>query len=128
MLDPRDVTPEVFATEAARLGANELASRRLLSAIMGRGVHDPDVWGRNFQVPRRLSDAIGPLPRLELDAEVVSPRDGFRKLRFRTHDDLAVETVLIPLKKPGAYSVCLSSQVGCVMGCVFCATARMTSR
>jgi 23S rRNA (adenine2503-C2)-methyltransferase len=39
-----------------------------------------------------------------------------------------VETVLIPLKKPGAVSVCLSSQVGCVMGCVFCATARMLQR
>jgi 23S rRNA (adenine2503-C2)-methyltransferase len=41
---------------------------------------------------------------------------------------MALETVLIPLHKPGAVSLCLSSQVGCVMGCVFCATARMTSR
>ena len=41
---------------------------------------------------------------------------------------MAVETVLIPLHKPGAVSVCLSSQVGCAMGCVFCATARMTQR
>jgi 23S rRNA (adenine2503-C2)-methyltransferase len=39
-----------------------------------------------------------------------------------------VETVLIPLQKPGAVSVCLSSQVGCAMGCVFCATARMPAR
>ena len=29
------------------------------------------------------------------------------------------------LHKPGAVSICLSSQVGCVMGCQFCATARM---
>ena len=36
--------------------------------------------------------------------------------------------MLIPLHKPGAVSVCLSSQVGCAMGCVFCATARMTAR
>ena len=36
--------------------------------------------------------------------------------------------MLIPLHKPGAVSVCLSSQVGCAMGCVFCATARMTRR
>ena len=47
---------------------------------------------------------------------------------FRTQDGLAVETVLIPLHKPGAVSVCLSSQVGCPMGCVFCATARMAQR
>ena len=36
--------------------------------------------------------------------------------------------MLIPLHKPGAVSVCLSSQVGCPMGCVFCATARMARR
>ena len=39
-----------------------------------------------------------------------------------------METVLIPLHKPGAVSVCLSSQVGCAMACAFCATARMTTR
>ena len=54
--------------------------------------------------------------------------DGFQKLLFRTHDGLPLETVLIPLHKPGAVSVCLSSQVGCAMGCVFCATARMPAR
>jgi 23S rRNA (adenine2503-C2)-methyltransferase len=65
---------------------------------------------------------------LTLDGALTSPRDGFQKLRFRTGDGLAVETVLIPLAKPGAVSVCLSSQVGCAMGCVFCATARMAAR
>ena len=54
--------------------------------------------------------------------------DGFQKLLFRTHEGYPVETVLIPLHKPGAISVCLSSQVGCPMGCVFCATARMAVR
>ena len=48
--------------------------------------------------------------------------DGLRK------HGLAVETVLIPLHKPGAVSVCLSSQVGCAMACAFCATARMPTR
>ena len=40
----------------------------------------------------------------------------------------SVETVIIPLHKPGAVSLCLSSQVGCAMGCQFCATARMPRR
>ena len=128
MLDPRDQSPSPFLTEARRLGADNLAVRRLLSAILGRGIHDPAAWGRSFQVPRRLSDAIGTLPRLRLDRVVTSARDGFQKLRFLTADDLALETVLIPLHRPGAVSVCLSSQVGCAMGCTFCATARMPSR
>ena len=56
------------------------------------------IWGRDFQVPRRLRDAIVfPLPRLHLERSATSPIDGFQKLLFRTGDGLAVETVLIPL-------------------------------
>jgi 23S rRNA (adenine2503-C2)-methyltransferase len=65
---------------------------------------------------------------LTLEQHHSSPTDGFQKLLFRTADGLALETVLIPLEKPGSVTLCLSSQVGCVMGCVFCATARMTKR
>jgi 23S rRNA (adenine2503-C2)-methyltransferase len=128
VIDPRDVVPAEFTRVAAARGVPPETVRRLLSAILIRGEHDPATWGREYQVPRRMYEAIGALPRLDLETSVVSPQDGFRKLRFRTADDLAVETVIIPLKKPGAVSVCLSSQVGCVMGCRFCATARMTNR
>jgi 23S rRNA (adenine2503-C2)-methyltransferase len=82
-----------------------------------------------LQVPRALRDAIvAPLPRLALEHSLTSALDGFQKLLFRTQDGLPIESVLIPLHKPGAVSVCLSSQVGCPMGCVFCATARMPRR
>jgi 23S rRNA (adenine2503-C2)-methyltransferase len=128
VIDPRDMAPSEFLHRAEALGVRAMTARRLLSAIFSRGVHDPAVWGKEFQVPRRLQDAIGPLPRLELETSVVSPCDGFRKLRFRTADGLAVETVVIPLHRPGAVSLCLSSQVGCAMGCRFCATARMPRR
>jgi 23S rRNA (adenine2503-C2)-methyltransferase len=127
VFDPRDhALSETWALARAS-GANDLAVRRLLAAILGHGIDDPGIWGRSFQVPRRLSDLIT-LPRLGLDRVARSPRDGFEKLRFTTADQLAVETVLIPLQKPGAVSVCLSSQVGCAMGCLFCATARMPRR
>ena len=129
MLDPRDLAPDAFAARALDLGAHELSIRKLIAACVGRGIHDPAVWGREFQVPRRLRESIVfPLPRLELERSITSPVDGFQKLLFRTRDGLAVETVLIPLHKPGAVSICLSSQVGCPMGCVFCATARMAQR
>jgi 23S rRNA (adenine2503-C2)-methyltransferase len=129
VLDPRNLAPEIFATRARELGAHDLSIRRLIAATVGQGIHDPLIWGREFQVPKRLRDAIAfPLPRLVLERSITSPVDGFQKLLFRTYEGLAVETVLIPLHKPGAVSVCLSSQVGCPMGCVFCATARMTQR
>ncbi len=126
--DPRDQTPEAFLAWATSLGYTELSARRLLSAVMDRGVLDPPRWGREFQVPRRMTDAWPALPRLTLERTVVSSCDGFQKLLFRTPDGLKIETVLIPLHKPGAVSICLSSQVGCAMGCAFCATARMTTR
>ncbi len=128
MFDPRDHALSATWEVARRAGANDLAVRRLLTAILGRGIDDPAIWGRSFQVPRRLGDVVGLLPRLHLDCLLTSERDGFQKMRFLTHDGRAVETVLIPLQKPGAVSVCLSSQVGCAMGCVFCATARMSGR
>jgi 23S rRNA (adenine2503-C2)-methyltransferase len=129
VFDPRDLAPEEFARRARNDSASERSIRRLVVAVVGHGINDPALWGRDFQVPRRLRDSITfPLPRLMLERSITSPVDGFQKLLFRTHDGLALETVLIPLHKPGAVSVCLSSQVGCPMGCVFCATARMTQR
>ena len=129
VLDPRDMTPLAFQDRARALGAHDLSIRRLLSAVIGRGIHDRAEWGRHFQVPLRLREAIrDPMPRLVRENLATSSVDGFQKLLFRTADGLAVETVLIPLHKPGAVSVCMSSQVGCAMGCVFCATARMPRR
>jgi 23S rRNA (adenine2503-C2)-methyltransferase len=126
--DPRDQTPEKFMAYARSFGTDAATVRRLYSAVLGHGEHEPAVWGRSYGVPKRLGEAIGPLPRLALDAVQTSSRDGFQKLRFLTGDGLAVETVLIPLHKPGALSVCLSCQVGCPMACAFCATARMPAR
>jgi 23S rRNA (adenine2503-C2)-methyltransferase len=123
------MAPDAFQARARAFGALDRSIRRLLAAVVGRGIHDGATWGRQFQVPRRLREAIrDPLPRLELERWETSEVDGFQKLLFRTADGLAVEAVLIPLHKPGAVSVCLSSQVGCAMGCVFCATARMPRR
>jgi 23S rRNA (adenine2503-C2)-methyltransferase len=45
------------------------------------------------------------------------------KILFRLHDGLAIETVLMQYKD--RYTVCISTQVGCAMGCVFCATGQM---
>jgi 23S rRNA (adenine2503-C2)-methyltransferase len=128
-LDPRDSDPDKFSALARATGAEDRSIRRLVVATVGRGIDDPLIWGRDFQVPRRLRECIVfPLPRLKLERSITSPVDGFQKLLFRTRDGLAVETVLIPLQKPGAVSICLSSQVGCPMACVFCATARMKER
>jgi 23S rRNA (adenine2503-C2)-methyltransferase len=72
--------------------------------------------------------AAGWVPRLEVESEQASQLDPFVKYALRTADGELVETVRIPLEREGRYSVCVSSQVGCALGCVFCATGRMGLR
>ena len=130
MWDPRDQAPSRFLAQVRAAGFPDAVARRWTSAVIGHDVLDPRRWTADFTVPRRLVElaAPEPWPRLALEAHIRSAEDGFEKLRFRTGDGLAVETVLIPLHKAGAVSVCLSSQVGCPMACAFCATARMPTR
>ena len=127
-LDPRDLEPLEFVARAAALGPPESAARRLMARVVGCGLYSLSELNQRHQVPRVLCDAMGNLPRLRLVGSVTSSRDRFRKLAFATADGLVLETVLIPLEKSAAVSVCLSSQVGCPMGCSFCATARMRDR
>lgn len=74
---------------------------------------------------REAAVAGGRIPRLEITAERRSKIDPFVKYALRTADGHVVETVRIPLEAAGRYSVCVSSQVGCALGCTFCATGRM---
>jgi len=62
---------------------------------------------------------------LEIVERATDPSDGFVKYLFRLHDGALVEAVRIPLQAPGRFTVCLSSQAGCAMGCTFCATGRL---
>ncbi len=46
--------------------------------------------------------------------------DGTQKFLFQTEDEGLIETVLIPDER--RYTICISSQLGCAMGCKFCNT------
>ncbi|MEW6328474.1 MAG: 23S rRNA (adenine(2503)-C(2))-methyltransferase RlmN [Thermodesulfobacteriota bacterium] len=54
--------------------------------------------------------------------EIERSQDGTRKFLFALSDGNHIESVLIPEK--GHYTLCLSSQVGCAMGCRFCLTGK----
>ena len=85
-------------------------------------------WSEATELPqdlRRLLDQRFPLPRLQRQTLQVSA-DGTRKYLWRLADGEAMESVLIPT---GARrTLCISSQAGCALGCVFCATGRMGFR
>jgi 23S rRNA (adenine2503-C2)-methyltransferase len=60
------------------------------------------------------------ISRLQTE-RIETSRDGTQKFLFRLTDGNHIETVLIPEKNH--YTLCISSQVGCAMGCKFCLTA-----
>ncbi len=77
-------------------------------------------------LPTSLRSALTervPFSSLELVTESLS-RDGTLKVLFRTQDGHPVEAVLMRFRD-GRRSVCVSSQSGCPLTCVFCATGQM---
>lgn len=91
------------------------------------------VYRQGVRSPREMSDLPAAL-RERLAAEVIAEElttcsefhsaDGLtRKYLLGLADGCRVETVLMLFR--GRATACVSSQVGCAMGCVFCATAQM---
>ncbi len=77
-------------------------------------------------IARDTRARLGELARMEtltIDA-VQRARDGTRKLRLRTTDGHAIESVLIPNEGRGL-TQCISSMIGCSLTCRFCATATL---
>jgi 23S rRNA (adenine2503-C2)-methyltransferase len=86
---------------------------------------DPD-----FVPPLRrwLTQHLGDGRRFFIDAPTetadIASTDGLtRKFLIRLADGQTIETVLMGF--PGRHTACLSTQAGCAMGCVFCATGQM---
>ncbi|HET9386889.1 MAG TPA: 23S rRNA (adenine(2503)-C(2))-methyltransferase RlmN [Gemmatimonadales bacterium] len=76
--------------------------------------------------PLRVAlDEAFPLRRLALKTHQQSV-DGTEKFLWDLGDGEAIESVLIPEGK--RRTLCISSQAGCALGCVFCATGRMGFR
>jgi 23S rRNA (adenine2503-C2)-methyltransferase len=119
---PDDLTA---ALAARGVEASLPEARRLLASVLSDG--QPEAAPR---VPVRrgvlaATRALFSPARLEVMERVVDNDDGFVKFLLRSPDGALSEAVRIPLEKPGCFSVCLSSQVGCAMACDFCATGRL---
>ena len=69
---------------------------------------------------RRLLAQHFDIGRLEAE-KIETSRDGSRKYLFKLSDGKHIESVLIPERDH--YTLCVSSQVGCAQGCLFCLTA-----
>ncbi len=92
--------------------------------ILGRtadGHESLDAWRAVMRDGRADAGALPPVVRTSQEGEVV-------KFILRRPDGLETESVIIPnVGSSGRVrrTLCLSSQVGCAMGCDFCETAQM---
>jgi 23S rRNA (adenine2503-C2)-methyltransferase len=82
--------------------------------------------GADFPPPLRRWLESRPQPLLEhppVVAETPSADGWTQKFLLRLRDSQEIESVLMGF--PGRFTACLSTQAGCAMGCVFCATGQM---
>lgn len=111
--------PSEAEAALAALGAEPYRGRQLFTALWRHGladIGDLDVW------PVALRERFRDRYRLERARPVTeqAAADGTVKGLLSMSDREAVETVLLP--HPYGWSVCVSTQVGCAMGCHFCAS------
>jgi len=122
----KNQTAEGLRLRLEGVGLTASAARRIQAAVLRRGVFPGPAPG----LPAALLASVrerSEIPRLALLEKTVSPRDGFAKYLFRGAGPEPFEAVRIPLlHRPDdrKYVACVSSQVGCALGCAFCATGR----
>ena len=109
-------------------GVNPCHARALWGALHREGALD--LASRSFIPPlqRWVERSVGEGKAFFLDApeviEEIRSDDGLtRKFLLRLRDGQTIETVLMGYA--GRHTVCVSTQAGCAMGCVFCATGQM---
>jgi len=79
---------------------------------------------RMKNVPKNILEKMNEdfiIEGMKIERTLVSKKDGTRKYVFLLQDGNRIETVLMKYKT--GYSLCISSQSGCRMGCVFCASS-----
>jgi 23S rRNA (adenine2503-C2)-methyltransferase len=142
--DPVGRFPEEWQAAVAALGERAFRAKQLFRWLHQRGEFDPEKMS-DLSVPfrARLAEAGVAAPfRVE---HVHESRDGTRKLVLEAKDGARVESVIIPMtdlssdadasaapaddeeEEPGArarVTLCISTQFGCAMGCVFCASGQ----
>jgi 23S rRNA (adenine2503-C2)-methyltransferase len=104
-------------------GAGPVHECHLIRQWLGAHPLDAPCRGDPGFLPRRLRDALPAiattLAGLAAARERHAARDGSERLLVGLADGQSVESVLLPRG-----GVCVSTQVGCAVGCVFCMTGR----
>jgi 23S rRNA (adenine2503-C2)-methyltransferase len=104
------------------LGHKRFHAKQLYRWIWKRGVTD---FAGMTNLSRELRDALAGVAAVSLP-EVIKrdvSEDGTQKFVLKMGDGKLIESVFIP--DTPAQTFCVSTQVGCAMGCAFCLTGKM---
>ncbi len=107
----------------AQRGLSPVHAARVWSLLHWECAQD---WAQLEALPAKVLDTLRghfSLGVLRVEREQFSSDGHTRKMLLGLGDGRAVEAVL--MRFTGRATACLSSQVGCAMGCVFCATGQM---
>lgn len=109
-------------SELVRRGHGAFRARQIFRWIYRRGVADIQAMSNLPRELRAELDACCTVTSLQTEQRSRSA-DGTEKFLLQLQDGRHIESVFIP--DTPARTLCLSTQVGCAMGCTFCLTGRM---
>jgi 23S rRNA (adenine2503-C2)-methyltransferase len=120
--DIRELTLDELEGVAAEAGERRFRAHQIMAWLWKRGAESFDAM---LEVPAALREDLKQHFKSAPPVTVTVARsdDGTRKLLLGLGDGEQIESVIIP--SDGRATLCISTQVGCAMGCEFCATARM---
>ncbi|MEX2602174.1 MAG: 23S rRNA (adenine(2503)-C(2))-methyltransferase RlmN [Balneolaceae bacterium] len=128
--DLKSLSREELASFCSELGLQSYRHDQIFQWLYQKGVASfGEMTNLSKELRAKLSD-ISEVKRLRIDRQQESA-DGTIKFLFELDDDSGdkIESVLIPdFYTDGTINrltVCVSSQVGCIFGCSFCATGKM---
>ena len=119
MPDFKSMTPEELAAWCKDQGQPAFRGKQLFQWLH-RGVTSTQEMTDLPKAFRAILDQAGGVRFPTVARKQVSKLDGTIKYLWRLPDGHCIETVLMRYRHGN--SVCISSQVGCAMGCVFCAS------
>lgn len=116
----KDLSPEEIERFVVDNGLEPFRARQIGKWLYGKRVSSfEEMTDLSKDLREMLNSAFCVDYSLELAREQVSD-DGTKKYLFKLRDGNQIESVLIPDK--GRFTLCVSSQVGCALGCTFCLT------
>jgi 23S rRNA (adenine2503-C2)-methyltransferase len=120
--DIRALTREQLRDFFVSNGDKAFRGNQVYEWLWQKAAYSFDVMTNLSKETREMLEANFVINHIKVD-QMQRSADGTIKNAVRLHDDLIVESVLIPTKS--RTTACVSSQVGCSLDCRFCATSRL---